>query len=69
MLVSLKLSEKQDFEMKLASKHNDQDLLAPFPMWWPRGVQRRLLCAGENIECTKGAKTIQRDPNLEKASV
>ena len=69
MLVSLKLSEKQDFEGKLASKHNDQDLLAPFPLWWPRCVQRSLLCAGEHIECTKGAKTIQRGPNLEKAPV
>ena len=54
---------------KNVQNHNDQDLLAPFPLWWPRCVQRRLLCAGEHIECTKGAKTIQRGPNLEKAPV
>ncbi len=68
-LISFKLSEKQDFGRKLASKHNGRDLLAPFTVWWPRGVQRRLLCAGEHIECTKGAKSIHRGPNLEKAPV
>ena len=69
MLISFKLSEKQDFGGKLASKHNGPDLLAPFTMWWPWGVQRRLLCAGEHVEYTKGAKSIQRGPNLEKAPV
>ncbi len=69
MLVSSKLNENQSFGGKLASKHNGQDLLAPFTMWWPRGVQRRLLCAGEHVECIKGAKTTKRGPNLEKAPV